>query len=29
LNEWFGSGQVDRISGKITVNISLDWRKCR
>lgn len=21
--------QVDRISGKITVNVSLDWRKCR
>ena len=21
--------QVDRISGKITVNVSLEWRKCR
>jgi hypothetical protein len=23
-----GGKQVDRISGKITVNVSLDWRKC-
>ena len=27
LAEWC-SQQVDRISGKITVNVSLDWRKC-
>jgi hypothetical protein len=29
LADWCSSPeQVDRISGKITVNVSLDWRKC-